>query len=57
MQSVLILFWCALVLGSIAWYGGLVLSIGIKAGRDIRAMIDSLKNMPHHGSLHDHDRN
>jgi hypothetical protein len=42
MESFLIVFWIALLLGSIAWYGGLVFYVGIKAGRDIRELIKSL---------------
>ena len=43
MQDPFILFWSALILGSIAWYGGLVFYVGIKAGRDILDMIKSLQ--------------
>jgi len=43
MQDPFILFWSALILGSIAWYGFLVFYVGIKAGRDIRTMIKSPK--------------
>ena len=42
MKDPFIIFWSVLILGSIAWYGGLVFYIGIKAGRDIRTMIKSL---------------
>jgi hypothetical protein len=41
-----ILFWAALILGSIAWYGFLVFYVGIKAGRDIRELIRSLREPP-----------
>lgn len=37
-----IVFWSMLILGSIAWYGGLVFYVGINAGHDIRKMIKSL---------------
>ena len=43
MNTAWIIFWSALILGSIAWYGFLVIHIGIRAGRDIRTMIDSLR--------------
>jgi hypothetical protein len=36
------LFWTALVLASVIWYGALVFIVGIKAGRDIRDLIKSL---------------
>ncbi len=42
MDNVFIIFWVGLILGSIAWYGSLVFTVGIKAGRDIREMIKSL---------------
>jgi len=42
MDSFFIFFWITLILASIAWYGGLVFYVGIKAGRDIREMIKSL---------------
>jgi|GEM_PF-887739 len=51
MTDPFILFWTVLILGSIAWYGGLVFYVGIKAGRDIRDMIKSLKNETRAGSL------
>jgi hypothetical protein len=44
MKDPFILFWAALILSSIAWYGILVFYVGIKAGRDIRTMIKSLKD-------------
>lgn len=42
MKDPFIIFWSTLILGSIAWYGGLVFYVGIKAGRDIRTLIKSL---------------
>ena len=42
MNDPFVIFWSALVLGSIAWYGGLVFYVGIKAGRDIRELTASL---------------
>ena len=42
MKDPFIIFWSALILGSIAWYGGLIFYIGIKAGLDIRTLIKSL---------------
>lgn len=38
MKDPFILFWAALIFSSIAWYGFLVVYLGIKAGREIRAM-------------------
>lgn len=43
MNAPYILFWVALILGSILWYGFLVFYVGIKAGRDIVRMIAALK--------------
>ena len=43
MKDPFILFWAAMILGSIVWYGFLVFYVGIKAGRDIRTMIQSLR--------------
>lgn len=42
MTNPFVLFWAVLILSSIAWYGFLVVYIGIRAGRDIKAMIKSL---------------
>ena len=42
MDTLFIIFWSVLILTSIAWYGGLVFYIGIKAGRDIQELIKSL---------------
>ncbi len=42
MDTFFIIFWVVVILASIAWYGGLVFYVGIKAGRDIREMIKSL---------------
>lgn len=42
MDTVFILCWSVLLLGSIVWYGGLIFYVGFKAGRDIREMIKSL---------------
>jgi hypothetical protein len=43
MKDPFVIFWAALILGSIAWYGFLVFYVGYKAGRDILVMIASLK--------------
>lgn len=43
MQAAFILFWAALIVGSILWYGFLVFHVGIKAGRDILQLIAALK--------------
>lgn len=42
MDTFFIYFWILLIGSSIAWYGGLVFYVGIKAGKDIREMIKSL---------------
>jgi hypothetical protein len=49
MRDPFILFWTVLILASIVWYGVLVFYVGIKAGRDIRTMIKSLKDSPSAG--------
>ena len=46
MQDPFILFWAGLIRASIVWYGVLVFYVGIKAGRDIKTMIKSLKDDP-----------
>jgi hypothetical protein len=38
-----ILFWVILILASIAWYGFLVFYVGIKAGRDVRTLMNDLE--------------
>jgi len=43
MKCPFVLFWAVLILGSIAWYGFLVFYVGIKAGRDIRDLIRTLR--------------
>ena len=43
MKNPFVIFWALLVVSSIAWYGFLVFYVGLKAGRDIRTMIASLK--------------
>ena len=42
MNTVLIYFWAALIFASIFWYGFLVFHIGIKAGREIRELVQTL---------------
>jgi len=42
MTSPFVLFWSALIFGSIAWYGFLVFYVGAKAGREIRALTKTL---------------
>jgi hypothetical protein len=46
MPSLLVLFWAALIFGSIAWYGFLVFYVGIKAAREIRTMTATLSARP-----------
>jgi hypothetical protein len=42
MNSPFVIFWAALIFGSIAWYGYLVFVIGFKAGREIRDLTRTL---------------
>jgi hypothetical protein len=42
MSHAFVIFWVALLIASIAWYGFLVFYIGIKAGREILALTKSL---------------
>ena len=42
MNSPLVIFWAVLIFASIAWYGYLVFYIGIKAGKEIRALTKTL---------------
>ena len=42
MNSFLLLFWAALIFASITWYGFLVFYVGIKAGREIRGLTETL---------------
>ena len=42
MNDPFILFWTVLLFSSILWYGFLVVYIGIKAGRELRALIREL---------------
>ncbi len=44
MNDPFLIFWAILILGSIAWYGFLVLYIGVRAGRDIQTLIKSLRH-------------
>jgi hypothetical protein len=46
MEKFFIIFWVALILGSIAWYGFLVFYVGFKAGRDIRTLVQSRIFLP-----------
>lgn len=43
MKDPFILFWAALIFSSIAWYGFLVVYLGIKAGRELRQMTKLLE--------------
>ena len=42
MNSPLVIFWAVLIFASIFWYGYLVFHIGIKAGREILALVRTL---------------
>ena len=46
MNDPFLIFWAGLIFGSIAWYAFLVFYVGIKAGREIGVMTDTLKNRP-----------
>lgn len=43
MNTPFITFWVAMIFGSIAWYGFLVFYLGIKAGGEIRDLIQDLE--------------
>ena len=38
MNTVFIVFWSVMIFASIAWYGFLLFYVGIKGGREIKAM-------------------
>jgi hypothetical protein len=42
MSTFLVAFWAGLIIASIAWYGFLVFYVGLKAGKEIREMTDTL---------------
>jgi len=42
MKDPYLLFWTALIFASIFWYGFLVFYLGIKAGREIHALMRTL---------------
>lgn len=42
MKDPFVIFWAALILGSVLWYGFLVFYVGLKAGREIRTMMKNL---------------
>jgi hypothetical protein len=43
MKDPFLLFWTVLIFASICWYGFLVVYLGIKAGREILALIETLR--------------
>jgi len=43
MKDPFVIFWAVLIFTSIFWYGFLVFYLGIKAGREIRAMTRALE--------------
>ncbi len=43
MKDPFVLFWAALIFASIAWYAFLVFYLGIKAGREIRELTQTLE--------------
>ncbi len=43
MKDPYVLFWAALIVASVLWYGFLVFYVGIKAGREIRTLIKDLR--------------
>ena len=38
MITVFVVFWSVMIFASIAWYGFLIFYVGIKGGREIKAM-------------------
>jgi hypothetical protein len=48
MKNPFVIFWALLVVSSIAWYGFLVFYVGLKAGREILALIASLQTGQEH---------
>ena len=42
MNSPFVIFWAVLIFASITWYGYLVFYIGLRAGREIRALAKTL---------------
>ena len=42
MNTFWIIFWAVLIFTSIFWYGFLVFYVGLKAGREIRELTDTL---------------
>jgi hypothetical protein len=46
MKDPFVLFWAALIFASVAWYGFLVVYLGIKAGREIRDLTRELSRRP-----------
>jgi hypothetical protein len=38
MNTILVVFWSVMIFASIAWYGFLIFYVGIKGGREIKAM-------------------
>lgn len=43
MKDPFVLFWAALIFASVAWYAFLVFYLGIKAGREIRELMETLE--------------
>jgi hypothetical protein len=43
MKDPFVIFWAVLILSSVFWYGFLVFYVGLKAGREILAMMVSLQ--------------
>jgi hypothetical protein len=46
MSSVFVIFWTAMVFGSIAWYAFLLFYIGAKGGKEITEMTRTLAKRP-----------
>jgi len=42
MNTFFILVWAVLIFGSIAWYAFLVFYVGIKAGREVKELTETL---------------
>ena len=46
MTTLLIIFWTAVIFGSIAWYAALLFYVGFKGGWEIFRMTRSLRERP-----------
>jgi hypothetical protein len=44
MSDLFAIFWTVMIFASIAWYGFLIFYVGIKGGREIKALTKTLDN-------------